>query len=41
VLPSPRRYSASHPGPYVQQRAQWIQRNARQIGGESYLEALK
>lgn len=41
VLPSPQRYSASRPGPYVQRRAQWIQRNARQIGGESYLEALK
>lgn len=41
VLPSPRRYSASRPGPYVQRRAQWIQRNARQIGGESYLESLK
>lgn len=41
TLPSPRRYSASRPGPYVQRRAQWIQRNARQIGGEAYLEALK
>lgn len=41
VLPSPQRYSASRPGPYVQRRAQWIQRNARQIGGEAYLEALK
>ncbi|PBS13210.1 monofunctional biosynthetic peptidoglycan transglycosylase [Lysobacteraceae bacterium NML93-0792] len=41
VLPSPRRYSASRPGPYVQRRAQWIQRNARQIGGDAYLEALK
>jgi len=41
VLPSPRRYSASHPGPYVQRRAQWIQRNARQIGGEAYLESLE
>lgn len=41
VLPSPQRYSASRPGPYVQRRAQWIQRNARQIGGASYLEALK
>lgn len=41
VLPSPKRYSASRPGPYVQRRAQWIQRNARQIGGESYLETLR
>ncbi len=41
VLPSPRRYSASRPGPYVQRRAQWIQRNVRQLGGDAYLEALK
>lgn len=41
TLPSPRRYSASRPGPYVQRRAQWIQRNARQIGGEAYLESLR
>lgn len=41
VLPSPRRYSASRPGPYVQRRAQWIQRNARQIGGQAYLESLQ
>ena len=40
VLPSPRRYSASRPGPYVQRRAQWIERNARQIGGAAYVEAL-
>ncbi|MCD9027524.1 monofunctional biosynthetic peptidoglycan transglycosylase [Luteimonas sp. BDR2-5] len=40
VLPSPRRYSASRPGPYVQRRAQWIERNARQIGGPAYVEAL-
>ena len=41
VLPSPRRYNASRPGPYVQRRAQWVQRNARQLGGEAYLESLK
>ncbi|MEN4902490.1 monofunctional biosynthetic peptidoglycan transglycosylase [Luteimonas sp. TWI1416] len=41
VLPSPRRYNAARPGPYVQRRAQWIERNARQIGGEGYLEALR
>ena len=40
VLPNPRRYSASSPGPYVQRRAQWIQRNARQIGGDAYVESL-
>ncbi|MBD9536295.1 monofunctional biosynthetic peptidoglycan transglycosylase [Stenotrophomonas sp. STM01] len=39
VLPSPRRYSAARPGPYVQRRAAWIQRQARQLGGADYLEA--
>ena len=40
VLPSPRRYSAKNPGPYVQRRAQWIQRQVRQLGGRDYLEQL-
>ena len=40
VLPSPRRYSASRPGPYVQRRAGWIQRQMRQLGGRGYLEQL-
>ena len=40
ILPAPRRYSAGKPGPYVQRRANWIQRQARQIGGTAYLEAL-
>jgi len=40
VLPSPRRYSAANPGPYVQRRTRAIERNMRQIGGASYLEAL-
>ena len=37
VLPSPRRYSVTRPGPYVQRRTQAIQRQMRQIGGERYL----
>jgi len=41
VLPSPRRYSAHRPGPYVQRRATRIERQVRQIGGTAYLEALK
>lgn len=41
VLPSPRRYSAHRPGPYVQRRAQWIQRNMRNLGGEAWLEGLE
>jgi monofunctional biosynthetic peptidoglycan transglycosylase len=40
VLPSPRRYNAVRPGPYVQRRAAWIQRQVRQLGGPAYLERL-
>ena len=38
VLPNPKRYSARNPGPYVQRRAAWIQRNARNLGGPDYLD---
>ena len=41
VLPSPRGYSATKPGPYVQRRAKRIQRQVVQIGGTAYLEALR
>jgi monofunctional biosynthetic peptidoglycan transglycosylase len=41
VLPAPRRYSASRPGPYVARRASWIQRQTRQIGGTGYLQTLE
>ena len=37
VLPNPRVYSAARPGPYVQRRTAWIQRQARQLGGPAYL----
>ena len=40
VLPNPRRYSASSPGPYVQRRTGQIHRQMRQIGGEAYLDQL-
>jgi monofunctional biosynthetic peptidoglycan transglycosylase len=40
VLPSPKRYSAARPGPYVQRRSRAIQRQMRQIGGASYLRSL-
>ena len=40
VLPSPRRYSAANPGPYVQRRTGQIQRQMRQLGGVGYLEDL-
>ncbi len=38
VLPSPRRYSATRPGPYVQRRTVQIERQMRQIGGEAHLQ---
>lgn len=37
VLPSPRKYSARNPGPYVQRRARAIERQMRGLGGTSYL----
>ena len=37
VLPSPRRYNVGKPGPYVQRRARWIERQVRHLGGPSYL----
>lgn len=40
VLPSPKRYSAARPGPYVQRRTRAIERQMRQIGGASYLRSL-
>jgi monofunctional biosynthetic peptidoglycan transglycosylase len=40
VLPSPKRYSASRPGPYVQRRTRAIERQMRAIGGTSYLRTL-
>lgn len=40
VLPSPRKYNAARPGPYVRQRAAWIQGQMRLLGGASYLGPL-
>ena len=40
VLPSPKRYSASRPGPYVQRRARAIERQMRQIGGTGHLQQI-
>lgn len=40
VLPNPKRYSAARPGPYVQRRAAWIQRNVQRIGGNGYVKGL-
>lgn len=38
VLPSPRKYSVSKPGPYVQRRSRAIQRQMRALGGPGYLD---
>ncbi|MBV2134123.1 monofunctional biosynthetic peptidoglycan transglycosylase [Pseudomonas sp. MAP12] len=40
VLPNPRDWSASRPSGYVQQRAGWIRRQMRQLGGSHYLNRL-
>jgi monofunctional biosynthetic peptidoglycan transglycosylase len=39
VLPSPRRYSVTRPGPYVSRRARWIELQVRRLGGPGYLSA--
>lgn len=41
VLPSPRRYSVVRPGPYVQRRARWIEKQVRHLGGAQYLASAK
>ena len=40
VLPSPRRYSAGRPGPYVQRRTRGIERQMRQLG-TGYLDTIR
>jgi len=37
VLPNPRRLHADRPSPYVMRRVDWIERQARQLGGPAYL----
>lgn len=37
VLPNPRKLHVERPSGYVQRRAAWIQRQARQLGGAAYL----
>jgi monofunctional biosynthetic peptidoglycan transglycosylase len=37
VLPNPRRYRANPPTGYVARRADWIERQAAQLGGAAYL----
>jgi monofunctional biosynthetic peptidoglycan transglycosylase len=40
VLPSPKRYRAGNPGPFVQQRQQWILRQMEQMHRAGLLEGL-
>ena len=40
VLPNPKAKSASRPSPQVEERAEWILRQVRQLGGPAYLADL-
>ncbi|MFC3284721.1 monofunctional biosynthetic peptidoglycan transglycosylase [Litchfieldella rifensis] len=40
VLPNPRDWSASRPGPHVERRSAWIRQQMRNLGGASYLQQL-
>jgi monofunctional biosynthetic peptidoglycan transglycosylase len=40
VLPSPRRFRADAPSPYVRKRQAWIERQMVALGGKDYLAAL-
>ncbi|WIX33872.1 monofunctional biosynthetic peptidoglycan transglycosylase [Salinicola sp. JS01] len=41
ILPNPRGWSASRPSPYVLQRAAWIQRQMRNLGGTAFLQRIE
>lgn len=41
VLPSPRRLHADRPSAYVLRRADWIERQMRQLGGPSYIDGRR
>ena len=41
VLPNPRAWSASRPGPRIQRRANWIRQQSYQLGGSHYLDRLQ
>ena len=40
VLPNPRAWSASRPGPRIQRRANWIRQQSYQLGGSHYISQL-
>jgi monofunctional biosynthetic peptidoglycan transglycosylase len=41
VLPNPKKYNARTPGPYVQKRARWVERQVRRLGGAAYLATTR
>jgi monofunctional biosynthetic peptidoglycan transglycosylase len=41
VLPNPKKYDARRPGPFVQRRARWIERQVQRLGGASYLATTR
>lgn len=41
VLPSPRKWSAEKPGPYVARRTETIKKHMRNLGGIKYLEDMR
>lgn len=41
VLPSPRKWSAEKPGPYVTRRTETIKKHMRNLGGTKYLEEMR
>jgi len=40
VLPNPRRLRAKNPSSYVDQRARWVERQMRHLGGTAYLSDI-
>ncbi len=40
VLPSPKKFIVNKPSRYQRQRARWIERQARQLGGQAFLKYL-
>jgi len=40
VLPNPLRFNAGRPNSYIKQRAIWIRKQSRQLGGSAYLRRL-
>ena len=41
VLPSPLNWDAASPPPHALRRANWIQRQSRQLGGRHYLDRME